>query len=30
MQMLFAITTHYDLDINQIDVKTVSLYKMIN
>ncbi len=28
--VLFAIATFYDLDINQIDVKTVFLYKDIN
>lgn len=29
-RVLFAITTFYDLDINQIDIKTVFLYSLID
>lgn len=29
-RVLFAIVVHYDLDINQIDVKTVFLYGLID
>lgn len=29
-RVLFAIVAYYDLDIDQIDIKTVFLYKLIN
>lgn len=29
-RVLFAITVHYNLDINYIDVKIAFLYKLIN
>lgn len=29
-QVLFAITIYFDLDINQIDVKTAFLYTLMN